>query len=499
MSASEHARPVPSSDVATASFAEPTRTRRGSRRGRIVRRRLVVADAAALLLALVVASLVDSSFGDGVGNEVLVVVGVLPAWIFGARIFGLYERDEHYVDHSTVDELPTLVLFVTLGAWVGVVLSGLLDLEWSTGTLIVFWAAACASVPLSRTVARSLGQREPAYIQNTLIVGAGDVGQLVGRKLRQHPEFGIRLVGFVDADPKRMRADLDGVPVLGTPDVIAELVRENDVQRVIVAFSNDHHSLQLDLVRTLRDLDVQIDLVPRLFEAVGPVVAIHDVEGLALLTLPPVRSSWAARSTKRAIDLVTSAILLALLAPFFLWIAWRIRRDSPGPVFFRQERLGKGMRPFMLLKFRTMVVDADDAPHREYVESIMDVRAAPTASNLYKLDRPESTTKVGSWLRRTSLDELPQLINVVRGEMSLVGPRPCIAYETHMFEPHHFDRFDVPAGMTGLWQVSARANATFREALDLDAAYARNWSLGLDFHLLARTPAAIFLGKGATS
>jgi exopolysaccharide biosynthesis polyprenyl glycosylphosphotransferase len=499
MSASEHARPVRSGDGATQSWAEAARTHRGSRRGRIVRRRLVVADAAALLIALVVASLVDSSFGDGVGNEVLVVVGVLPAWIVGARIFGLYERDEHHVEHSTIDELPTLVLFVTLGAWIGVVLSWVFDLEWSTGTLIAFWVAACASVPLSRTVARSLARREPAYIQNTLIVGAGDVGQLVGRKLRQHPEFGIRLVGFVDADPKRMRDDLDGVPVLGTPDVISELVRENDVQRVIVAFSNDHHSLQLDLVHTLRDLDVQVDLVPRLFEAVGPVAAIHDVEGLALLTLPPVRSSWAARSTKRAIDVVTSAILLALLSPFFLWIAWRVRRDSPGPVFFRQERLGKGLRPFTLLKFRTMVVDADDAPHREYVESIMDVRATPTASNLYKLERTESTTKVGTWLRRTSLDELPQLINVVRGEMSLVGPRPCIAYETRMFEPHHFDRFDVPAGMTGLWQVSARANATFREALDLDAAYARNWSLGLDFHLLARTPAAVLRGRDTTS
>ena len=128
------------------------------------------------------------------------------------------------------------------------------------------------------------------------------------------------------------------------------------------------------------------------------------------------------------------------------------------------------MRPFTVLKFRTMVVDADDAPHRAYVESIMDTRAAPTSSNLYKLARPDAVTKVGRRLRRTSLDELPQLINVLRGDMSLVGPRPCLAYETALFEPHHFDRFLVPAGMTGLWQVSARANATFREALDLDAA-----------------------------
>jgi lipopolysaccharide/colanic/teichoic acid biosynthesis glycosyltransferase len=229
------------------------------------------------------------------------------------------------------------------------------------------------------------------------------------------------------------------------------------------------------------------------------VVAIHDVEGLKLLTLPPVRPSRVSLTVKRGADILGAALLLALLSPLLLWYSWRIRRDSPGPVFFRQERLGKDMRPFTVLKFRTMVVDADDAPHRAYVESIMDTRAAPTSSKLYKLSRPDAVTKVGHRLRRTSLDELPQLINVVRGDMSLVGPRPCLAYETALFEPHHFDRFLVPAGMTGLWQVSARATTTFREALDLDAQYARNWSLGLDVRLLARTPIAVLRGRGATS
>ena len=148
---------------------------------------------------------------------------------------------------------------------------------------------------------------------------------------------------------------------------------------------------------------------------------------------------------------------LAVLSPLFLYIAWSVRRSSPGPVFFRQERLGKNMKPFELLKFRTMEVDTDDAPHREYMRSIMDTSQTPAANNLYKLDRGPSRDEVGRWLRRTSLDELPQLINVLRGDMSLVGPRPCIAYESELFEPHHLDRFLVPAGMTGLWQVTARA------------------------------------------
>lgn len=469
-------------------------TSRAGSRGRIVRRRLVVADVAALAVAWLVAHS-TSSIGDNTGLALLAFCATLPVWILGARLAGLYDRDEHNADHSTIDEFGALVLFVTFGTWIGIVVAWAVDKGAATDTIVAFWAAACVAVPVARAGARTLARRQAGYVQNTLIVGAGDVGQLVGRKLRQHPEFGIRLVGFVDADPKRIRADLDGVPVLGTPEDVADLVVRHDVQRVIVAFSNDPHSLQLDLVHVLRDLNVQIDLVPRLFEAVGPVVAIHDVEGLALLTLPTARTSRAARLAKRSLDLVVSMTLLAALSPLFVWIAWRIRRDSPGPVFFRQERLGKAMQPFDVLKFRTMLVDADQAPHREYVESIMDFRATPTSSKLYKLERPEATTKVGARLRRMSLDELPQLINVLRGEMSLVGPRPCMAYETTMFESHHFDRFLVPAGMTGLWQVSARANATFKEALDLDVAYARNWSLGLDLHLLARTPAAVLRGK----
>jgi lipopolysaccharide/colanic/teichoic acid biosynthesis glycosyltransferase len=187
--------------------------------------------------------------------------------------------------------------------------------------------------------------------------------------------------------------------------------------------------------------------------------------------------------------------VLLFTLPLFAWIAWRIKRDSPGPVFFRQVRLGAGERDFTLLKFRTMAVDTDDSLHRDYVRQIMHPGASPTSNGLYKLDRRTEVTKYGAWLRRTSLDELPQLINVLRGDMSLVGPRPCLAYETELFEPHHFDRFLVPAGMTGLWQVTARARATLAEALDLDAAYARSWSLRLDLSLLIRTPLALLRGR----
>jgi lipopolysaccharide/colanic/teichoic acid biosynthesis glycosyltransferase len=150
------------------------------------------------------------------------------------------------------------------------------------------------------------------------------------------------------------------------------------------------------------------------------------------------------------------------------------------------------LREFTVLKFRTMRQGTDETPHREYVGQIMRSDALPGSNNLYKLERPEAVTRVGRWLRKTSVDELPQLLNVLRGDMSLVGPRPSIPYELELFAPHHFERFLVPAGLTGLWQVEARAHSTFGEALDLDVAYVRGWSLGLDLRLLLRTPLLIF-------
>ena len=191
---------------------------------------------------------------------------------------------------------------------------------------------------------------------------------------------------------------------------------------------------------------------------------------------------------KRALDVVVAAVLLLLAAPLMLVLALLIKRDSPGPVLFRQTRLGKDMREFTLLKFRTMRVDTDDSAHRAFISATMTHAAEPTTTGLYKLEREDAVTRFGAWLRRTSLDELPQLINVLRADMSLVGPRPCIPYEVERFEPHHFDRFLVPAGLTGLWQTSARAHSTFGEALDMDVLYAQSWSLGLDLLLLARTP-----------
>ncbi len=467
------------------------------RRGWLVRRMLLAADLAGLLVAFFATELIFLGHrlvdNVGIGEETLIFVVLLPAWIVAAKLYGLYDRDEERATHSTADEVMSVFHLITVGVWLFYATSWLAGL-WrpDQAKLATFWLLALLTVATSRSGARALARRHRAYIQNTVVVGAGDVGQLIGRKLLQHPEYGINLLGFVDAAPKEMRRDLADVQLLGEPAEIVQIVERRDVDRVIVAFSQDRHEQTLELVRSLRNHDVQIDLVPRLFEAVSPSAPVHGIEGMPLLSAAPARISRSSRLLKRSLDIVGGSLLLALTGPLMAVIALLIHRDSSGPVFFRQRRLGMDMHEFTLLKFRTMREGTDDAPHREYLKQIMSVDALPSSNNLYKLERSDAVTRVGRWLRKTSLDELPQLINVVRGEMSLVGPRPAIPYELELYAPHHFERFVVPAGLTGLWQVEARAHSTFGEALELDVVYARSWSLGLDLRLLLRTPLLIF-------
>jgi lipopolysaccharide/colanic/teichoic acid biosynthesis glycosyltransferase len=252
------------------------------------------------------------------------------------------------------------------------------------------------------------------------------------------------------------------------------------------------HAQMLELIRQLTPLGVQVELVPRYFEVISPSSDIDPVEGLPLVCLGSPRISRSSRVFKRTIDLVGGSIALMLAAPAMIAIAIAIKRDSPGPILFRQIRLGESMREFTNLKFRTMHIGTTQEVHREYIRATTDSSASPEATGLYKLDRSDEVTHMGRWLRQRSLDELPQLLNVIRGDLSLVGPRPCIPYEVEFFEMHHFDRFLVPAGITGLWQVTARARSTFGEALDLDVAYVRSYSLWLDVQLLLRTPVQLF-------
>jgi exopolysaccharide biosynthesis polyprenyl glycosylphosphotransferase len=468
-------------------------------RGWLIRRMLLAADVIGISLAFFFAQLVlgpgASAKGIALGTEYLLFLSTLPGWVVLAKLYGLYDRDEERTDHSTADDLVGVLHMLTLGAWLffaGAWLTGLADPKLAKVAL--FWLLAITIVTLLRGLARAYCRRNPAYLQNTVIVGAGDVGQTVARKVLNHPEYGINLVGFVDSEPRERRDDLEHLTILGRPESLPALVRLLEVERVIVAFSNDSHEESLDLIRLLKDLQVQVDVVPRLYELVSPGAGIHTVEGLPLVGLPPLQLSRSSRLLKRALDVAVAAVGLVVLSPFLVLIAVLIKLTSPGPVFFRQVRMGAHDRTFRIFKFRTMHADADE---RKAEVAHLNMHAQSGGDpRMFKIPDDPRATRVGRFLRRFSLDELPQLLNVIKGDMTLVGPRPLILDEDdEISSAWARRRLDLKPGITGLWQVLGRSAIPFEEMVKLDYLYVTTWSLANDIRLMFRTFPALLRGE----
>ena len=461
------------------------------RRGWLVRRLLLVADLVGLLGAFMIAQFVWGLNAPSVGRvnllaETLIFLATLPGWIVVVKLYGLYDRDEERTDHTTVDDLVGVLHMTTVGTWIFYASAHVTHVADPDLTKIAtFWVVATVVVTLARAAARGFARRRLTYLQNTVIVGAGDVGQLVARKLMNHPEYGINLVGFVDSEPKERREDLGSLTLLGPPSFLPGIVRLFDVERVIFAFSRDSHEETLELIRSVKDLDIQIDIVPRLFELVGKGVEIHTVEGLPLVGLPALHLSRSSRFLKRVTDVVLAAVGLVMLAPVFAVIAALIKRDSAGPVFFKQLRMGAADKTFEIYKFRTMVADAE--LRKSAVAHLNKHNENGGEPRMFKIDNDPRVTRVGRMLRRYSLDELPQLVNVLRGEMSLVGPRPLILDEHVHVSDWAQKRLRIRPGMTGLWQVLGRSEIPFAEMVKLDYLYVTNWSLWNDLSLLLRT------------
>ena len=369
-------------------------SRRKEGRGKVVLRGLRIADVTGLLAAFLVATLffTDSPDGGRMSHavEFTLFLVTLPLWLVLANLYGLYNRDEMRADHSTADEVFGVVNLVTLGTWI------VFALGWATGLagpelspVLSFWLFAIGGIVGGRALVRSFARGDEAYVQRALILGAGDVGQLVARKITQHPEYAIELVGFVDDDPRVARSDIE-VNLLGGVQSLPKLVEQLDVDRVIIAFSGEPDARTLALVRLLPLDNVIVDVVPRLFELIGPRASLHSIEGLPLVCLPPSHLSRGALMSKRALDIIGASAALVLMAPLFAYVAIRIRLDSKGPVLFRQTRLGYGMRQFTVLKFRTMTTGTDDSTHREYIKATMSSQAELGESRVYKLERNEA-------------------------------------------------------------------------------------------------------------
>jgi exopolysaccharide biosynthesis polyprenyl glycosylphosphotransferase len=486
-------------DARTRSVLQERRETTFLRRGWLMRRALLAADVLGLSVAFLGALALSTAGGPDhftTAAELLIFAAALPVWVVLAKLHGLYDRDDERTDHSTVHELAGVFHVVTVGVWLVIAAVWLTGAAAPTvGRMITFWATAILMVTLMRAIARAICRHSIGYLQNTVIVGAGKVGQLVAKKLLQHPEYGINVVGFVDDVPRERREDLEHLALLGGQDRLPELIEMLGVERVIVAFSNDSHEETLDLIRSVQEQNVQIDIVPRLYEILGTRIGIHTVEGVPLLGMPPAKLPRSSRLLKRALDLTVATCALILLGPLFAVVAALIKLESRGPVFFRQIRMGTGERPFRIYKFRTMAADAD-ARKSEVVHLNMHAQASGDP-RMFKVPHDPRVTRVGRLLRRTSIDELPQLINVVKGEMSLVGPRPLILEEDRFVTEWARRRLHLKPGITGLWQVLGRSDIPFDEMKKLDYLYVTNWSLREDLRLILLTLPALTRARAA--
>ena len=458
---------------------------RHGRRDYVIRRLLVGADVLGILLALVVTAAVDPLRGSA--DVVLWGLVTLPMWIVVFKLYGLYDRDLKRVSHSTVDDLPWLfhgVVIGTLLTWA--LFKGLPPGRLPFLSVIAFGLTSLVAVSILRTVVRSAAIKVLGP-ERVAIVGSDSMAQLLVRKMRAHPEYGLEPIGMILPNGSGT-VPLD-LPVLNGSGDIATIARRERVHRLVVSHSELSADEVVDVVRHCKGHALKVSLLPQVFDALGPSVEIDDVEGVTLLGINPPVLGRSSRAIKRALDLVGALVLVVLLLPLLVAIAIAIKLDSPGPVFFRQSRVGRGSERFSVLKFRTMYTDAE-ARREELLADSID-------PNWLLVENDPRITRVGRRLRHLSLDELPQLWNVLRGEMSLVGPRPLIEAEDKMIGGWGRSRLDLTPGITGVWQVLGRTNIPFEEMVKLDYLYVTNWSLWTDVRLLLRTLPVVIARRGA--
>jgi exopolysaccharide biosynthesis polyprenyl glycosylphosphotransferase len=436
------------------------------RREALHRRLLGVSDAAGASLVLVAVL--------GLTGEEHAAVAVLAGMLLLVVLFkvaGLYDRDELRLVHSTLDELPLLfqltglfALCVTIGH--SEVIVGTLS-GWQITAL---WVGSFTAVVIGRVVARSLAGRI-APSERCLVIGDPALAARIRARLESSAARATVVASLPLTDAN--------FEALDTPRSLRHLVSELRVHRIILAPTTIDTSDVAKLIRVAKAVGVQVSVLPRMFEVVGAAVEFDDVDGLTMLGIRRFGLVRSSTLLKRAFDIAAASIGLLLLSPVMLALAFAIRRDSRGPILFRQPRVGRDGQIFLIFKYRSMVADADALKDRLRERN-------EAGAGLFKMTRDPRVTRVGAFLRRTSLDELPQLLNVLRGEMSLVGPRPLVIDEDALVVGLDRSRLHLTPGMTGPWQVLG-TRVPMKEMVAIDYLYVSNWSLWLDVKVLLRT------------
>ncbi|HEY9075215.1 MAG TPA: sugar transferase [Anaerolineaceae bacterium] len=426
------------------------------------------------------------AIGEPVSVPWLLYLAFPAAWIALLLLFSVYDGRRNL---RAVNEFASLTLGSLLA---GIAMAGVLYLSYReiSRFLFLLFAALAYSLLLLWRVAYRLAYRSRMggrmQVRRVLVLGAGKIGKRVRDQIVHHPYMGLEFTGFLDDDPLKQHDS----EVLGTLESAREVVAEKQVDDVVIALPLSAHQRLTKAVSDIHDLPVRVWVIPDYFSMTLHRASFEELAGMPMLDLRAPALTEYQRMVKRAFDLTFSLLTMPLWLPLFGVIAVIIRLDSQGPIFYRAARVGEGGKPFGMYKFRSMVENADQMLH--LVE-----RRDEKGNLIYKTPGDPRVTRVGRILRRFSLDELPNIFNVIKGEMSLVGPRPEVPYLVEKYEPWQRKRFTVPQGMTGWWQINGRSDKPMHLHTEEDLYYVQHYSLWLDIQILLKTGWVTLRGKGA--
>ena len=433
---------------------------------------LVPADVASTALAVALGVAVIGS--DRLSLAVLIPI---PLVVLASKIMGLYDRDQHLLRKTTLDEAPALFQLATLYTLVLWLTQPLL-VEGNLGRsqLVGLWALLVVLLLIGRSVARHLA-RNLSGPERCVVIGDAESAERVRKKFMSIRSLSATIVGRMPLETEASNGD--GLAVLGDLTDFGQAVAEHEIDRAIVAPGVSNSEEILGAIKLVKSRSVNVSVLPRLFEVVGSSVEFDDIEGVLLLGIRREGLSASSRLLKRSVDVAGSSLGLVVLAPLLAGVSVAVKLASPGRALFVQKRIGRNGREFEMLKFRTMVDGAE--------EQKTELLEMNEADGFFKITHDPRVTRLGRFLRRTCLDELPQLVNVLRGDMSLVGPRPLVPDEAHRIDEAHQRCLHVRPGMTGLWQIFGSWRIPPDEMVKIDYLYGANWSLWLDFKVLLRT------------
>ena len=477
-----------------------------ARHGYTFRRALVSADVVGLAAAIAVSETVLTWAGRGLfaSGPLLILVGLVPIWLALGHSIGLYHLAERKVDQTFADELGPVFLVTTVWLWLSLLMTALLS--GGTTELLgpaVVWMVAVVAILAARATARRIARHRSWFRRKVVLIGDREGTDRVSQRILRHSEWGLDVVAKLHLEEGPLELDtLEGGRITRSETIectqgddfathIASEVSELNVDRAILTGSSTTLTERTDLARLLAECGHSVDYVYGEPESLYAAAVLHNLEGLPVLSVQPTRLWRGSAAMKRGLDLIVSAAGLILLSPLFGIAAIGIKLGSPGPVFFRQPRVGWAGREFNAIKFRTMVDGADSMR-----ADVRDQSIHANGKGMLKLRDDPRITPFGAKLRRWSIDELPQLWNVLRGDMSLVGPRPLPLDEAPLVRGHFEMRTRVRPGITGTWQTHGRSDIPFEDMVKLDYTYVAGWSMREDLRLLLRTAAVVVQGRG---